>query len=200
MSKRKNASVEDPISPNLIPMIDIMFLLLLFFMLGADMAARETQEMNLPEANKAKEIDPNTNSTEPETIINIHHAPDGGVGCGKYDNKGVCRDKTHWKWTISGISYEPDRFKERLKILSDLSPEDAPDKDAKVGKDQGPVTSAFVREAWDKAVQLFNYEERKKKSGTKVGNKVIGIGLGQVAGRAHVRGRDPPELVERALD
>jgi len=131
MSKRKNASVEDPISPNLIPMIDIMFLLLLFFMLGADMAARETQEMNLPEANKAKEIDPNTNPTDPETIINIHHAPDGGVGCGKYDNKGVCRDKTHWKWTISGISYEPDRFKERLKVLSDLSPEDAPDKDAK---------------------------------------------------------------------
>ena len=130
MHKRKNASVEDPISPNLIPMIDIMFLLLLFFMLGADMAARETQEMLLPEANKAKEIE-DTREEEPETIINIHHAPDAGVGCGKYDNKGVCRDKLHWKWTISGISYAPDKFKERLKILSDLSPEDAVDKDAK---------------------------------------------------------------------
>lgn len=130
MHKRKNASVEDPISPNLIPMIDIMFLLLLFFMLGADMAARETQAMLLPDASKAKEIE-DVREEEPETIINIHHAPDGGAGCGKYDNLGVCRDKTHWKWTISGISYEPEKFKERLKILSDLSPEDAPDKDAK---------------------------------------------------------------------
>lgn len=55
----------------------------------------------------------------------------------------------------------------------------APDKDAKVGKDQGPVTSAFMKEALDKASQLFKFDERKKKSGTKVGNKVYGIGIGQ---------------------
>ena len=30
-------------NPNLIPMIDIMFLLLLFFMLGADMGQRELE-------------------------------------------------------------------------------------------------------------------------------------------------------------
>lgn len=131
MSKQKQAAVEDPQSPNLIPMIDIMFLLLLFFMLGADMAARETQEMLLPEAAKAKEIDPTRDQTEPETIINIHHAPDGGVGCGKYDNKGVCRDKTHWKWTISGKSYEVQAFKDQLKLLSDLALEDEPDPIAK---------------------------------------------------------------------
>jgi hypothetical protein len=122
MHKRKVAVVEDPISPNLIPMIDIMFLLLLFFMLGADMAARETAEMDLADANKAKEIDPNADQTEPETIVNIHHAPDGGVPCGKHDNKGVCRDKDHWKWTISGVAYNKDTIKERLTMLAELSP------------------------------------------------------------------------------
>src|SRR4051812_11857992 len=99
MHKRKLASVQDPVSPNLIPMIDIMFLLLLFFMLGADMAARETAEMLLPDADKAKEIDPNRAEDDPESTINIHHEVDGGAGCPVYENGGICRDKTHWKWS-----------------------------------------------------------------------------------------------------
>ena len=36
-------------------MIDIMFLLLLFFMLGADMGQREKEELILPNADKIKD-------------------------------------------------------------------------------------------------------------------------------------------------
>jgi CO/xanthine dehydrogenase Mo-binding subunit len=37
------------------------------------------------------------------------------------------------------------------------------------------VTSAFVREALDKGAELFGWEERKKKSGQRRGNKVTGV-------------------------
>ena len=43
-------SSESEISPNLVPMIDIMFLLLLFFMLSADMSQHDQEELKLPQA------------------------------------------------------------------------------------------------------------------------------------------------------
>ena len=41
------------------------------------------------------------------------------------------------------------------------------------------MTSAFLKEALDKGAAMFNWEEKKKQSGQKNGNKVIGIGIGQ---------------------
>ncbi|MBK7874654.1 MAG: biopolymer transporter ExbD [Planctomycetes bacterium] len=131
MHKRKVATVQDPQSPNLIPMIDIMFRLLLFFLLGADMAARETATMVLADADKSKEIDPNRDETEPETTINIHHEVAGDGACPIYDNGGVCRVKEHWLWSISGKSYTKETIGEKLKELAELSPEDHVDPDAK---------------------------------------------------------------------
>jgi CO/xanthine dehydrogenase Mo-binding subunit len=55
----------------------------------------------------------------------------------------------------------------------------APDSAAKIGADQGPVTSAFIKEALDKGGSLFNWPERSKRSGQKNGAKVTGIGIGQ---------------------
>jgi xanthine dehydrogenase molybdenum-binding subunit len=55
----------------------------------------------------------------------------------------------------------------------------APDSSSKMGADQGPVTSAFQKEGLDKAAQMFNWEERKKRSGQRVGSKITGIGIGQ---------------------
>ena len=49
----------------------------------------------------------------------------------------------------------------------------------KIGADQGPVTSAFLKEALDKGAAMFNWEEKKQRSGQKNGSKVIGIGVGQ---------------------
>ncbi|MGC1452477.1 MAG: molybdopterin cofactor-binding domain-containing protein, partial [Candidatus Sulfotelmatobacter sp.] len=55
----------------------------------------------------------------------------------------------------------------------------APDSNGKIGVDQGPVTSAFLKEALDKGATMFNWDEKKRRSGQKNGNKVIGIGVGQ---------------------
>ncbi len=55
----------------------------------------------------------------------------------------------------------------------------APDSNAKFGKDQGPVTSAFMKDALLKLKTISNWEERKKRSGQKNGTKVTGIGIGQ---------------------
>jgi xanthine dehydrogenase molybdenum-binding subunit len=55
----------------------------------------------------------------------------------------------------------------------------APEASSKMGADQGPVTSAFQKDALDKAAQTFNWEEKKRKSGQRVGGKVTGVGIGQ---------------------
>ncbi|MFO1184987.1 MAG: molybdopterin cofactor-binding domain-containing protein [Bauldia sp.] len=55
----------------------------------------------------------------------------------------------------------------------------APDTSSKLGADQGPVTSAFIKEALDKGAQMFDWANKSKLSKTKVGNKVIGVGVGQ---------------------
>ena len=129
MHKRKAPPLKEDISPNLIPMIDIMFLLLLFFMLGADMGKREHEELVLPLADKVKEDD-NKRSADPETTINIHHAND--VTCPVHANNGVCREPGHWKWAISGISYNQEDLARELKVLAELEPE--PQADNKSGK------------------------------------------------------------------
>jgi xanthine dehydrogenase molybdenum-binding subunit len=59
----------------------------------------------------------------------------------------------------------------------------APAGKAKFGPGTGPrntqayVTSAFVKEALDKGAELFNWEEKKARSGKRVGNKVRGSGV-----------------------
>jgi len=66
----------------------------------------------------------------------------------------------------------------------------APDNSGKIGKDRGPLTSAFQKEALDKAAMMFKWAERKKTSGQKNGNKVTGIGIGQGYHSAGTNGFD----------
>ena len=91
MSRFKSTDVEENVACNLIPMIDIMFLLLLFFMLSADMSQRVTEDMKLPVADKVKE-DPKKKEGYETTTVNLiseddkwfvkiagHAYPDWGV-------------------------------------------------------------------------------------------------------------------------
>jgi xanthine dehydrogenase molybdenum-binding subunit len=55
----------------------------------------------------------------------------------------------------------------------------APDKDGKEGEKQGPMTSAYLKNALDQGAKLFNWEEKKKLSGQRNGTKVTGVGIGQ---------------------
>jgi biopolymer transport protein ExbD len=70
MSRFKSVDVEENVACNLIPMIDIMFLLLLFFMLSADMSQRVTEDMKLPIAQHVKE-DPKQKEGYETTTVNL---------------------------------------------------------------------------------------------------------------------------------
>jgi CO/xanthine dehydrogenase Mo-binding subunit len=61
---------------------------------------------------------------------------------------------------------------------------------AKLGENQGPVTSCFLEEARAKGAALFGYEEKKALSGRRNGSKVTGIGLGQAFHPAGFAGFD----------
>jgi len=70
MSRFKGGDVEENVSCNLIPMIDIMFLLLLFFMLSADMTQRVAEDIPLPIAEHVKE-DPKQKEGYETTTVNL---------------------------------------------------------------------------------------------------------------------------------
>jgi xanthine dehydrogenase molybdenum-binding subunit len=55
----------------------------------------------------------------------------------------------------------------------------AADNDAKIGANQGPLTSAYQDETLVQGAELFNWEERSARSGQRNGSKVSGIGIGQ---------------------
>ncbi|HZE97840.1 MAG TPA: biopolymer transporter ExbD [Planctomycetota bacterium] len=92
---KKLPQVQETVSPNLIPMIDIMFLLLLFFMLGADMGHRELEDVTLPRSTQATE-----NNEEDRVIINAHHR--GDAACAAFGRRETCRDNAHWRIAIKG--------------------------------------------------------------------------------------------------
>jgi CO/xanthine dehydrogenase Mo-binding subunit len=63
--------------------------------------------------------------------------------------------------------------------------------DAKYDSQQGPVTSAYQREALERGAAAFNWNERKARSGQTNGSKVTGVGIGQAfhaAGRGGLDG------------
>jgi biopolymer transport protein ExbD len=101
-------------------MIDIMFLMLLFFMLGADMTQRELQTLELPKANQIKE-DPKFNDPKfTRTTVNLHHLEEGEIQCAAFAAKKLCREESHWAVSIRGKPF-PDWaqlrtfFEERAK-------------------------------------------------------------------------------------
>src|SRR4249920_339440 len=102
--KKKAGGISDYTNPNLIPMIDIMFLLLLFFMLGADMGQRELEEVMLPKASSMKE---DKEKDKNRLTINVYHRYE--VKCQAYEKSLVCRDDAHWRTGIKGKDYsEPE--------------------------------------------------------------------------------------------
>lgn len=66
----------------------------------------------------------------------------------------------------------------------------APDNNAKIGAKQGPVTSAYLKDALDKGAKMFNWDEKKKESGKQNGSKVIGVGVGSAYHSAGAAGFD----------
>ena len=58
------------------------------------------------------------------------------------------------------------------------------------GKDKGPVTSAYLKEALEQGAEKFRWAERSAQSGTRNGSKVKGYGIGQAYHTAGSSGFD----------
>ncbi|MBL8754029.1 MAG: biopolymer transporter ExbD [Planctomycetes bacterium] len=105
MGRLKMVEAEENVACNLIPMIDIMFLLLLFFMLSADMTQRVAEDMVLPIADQAEEDSAKKEAVD-HTVVNIVAEGAGYVV------------------KIAGNAYTfEDSLKPMLKELAELSPE-----------------------------------------------------------------------------
>ncbi len=123
MSGKKGApQIQDDVSPNLIPMIDIMFLLLLFFMLGADMGQRDLEVVQLPLADSIKEDKEKEDAAKGRLTINIHHEMPANTACAAYEAspREVCRQALHWKFAARGLDYtDPEKLADLLKKEAD---------------------------------------------------------------------------------
>ncbi len=112
------ATLEENVTPNLIPMIDIMFLLLLFLMLGADMGQRQMEDVILPVADAVKE-DKGIVGKDGLTIVNVYHAYAGD--CAAYRTGGICTEKSHWKIGVLGRDYTQKSIAALIKAHADLN-------------------------------------------------------------------------------
>jgi biopolymer transport protein ExbD len=125
--------VQEDVVCNLIPMVDIMFLLLLFFMLSADMSQRELEDLVLPQGDQVKEQPKDKPTNEKSTTINIFHRPDkGSFSCAVNKRNGICRDNEHWLIAIRSEEFTLDTIKAKLQELADDAREPDVDPEAKV--------------------------------------------------------------------
>jgi biopolymer transport protein ExbD len=94
-------AAEENVACNLIPMIDVMFLLLLFFMLGADMTQREREEVKLPVADACDEPDPAAIRDHGSTTVNlVHVATSSAAPCPAFERGDSCNDPSHWNYAV----------------------------------------------------------------------------------------------------
>jgi biopolymer transport protein ExbD len=119
MSKFSPPQPEESVSVNVVPLVDIMFLLLLFLMIGGDMSHRESTELQLPAADKAVEADRESSKEDRYAVINIHPLKDS---LNPLDP--TYRDLTNWSFAIGGEEHR-DYFEllEKLKVIADTKRE-----------------------------------------------------------------------------
>jgi biopolymer transport protein ExbD len=119
----KKQSVQEEVSPNLIPMIDIMFLLLLFFMLGADMGQRELEEVRLPSASSVREDKDTKEKGSERLTVNVYHMYEEKnkpqTGCDVFKRGEVCRAPNHWRIAIKGKDFQEKELVEWLRAAAD---------------------------------------------------------------------------------
>lgn len=132
--KHRKTEVKEDFVLNLIAMVDIMFLMLLFFMLSSDMSRRELAELVLPTADQVREDEKEkTDKKEHITTINVHHKPEeGGFTCSVNKVGGICREADHWLYAIRGKEFTKDTIKPQLKDEAEQSMET--DVDPQAGK------------------------------------------------------------------
>jgi biopolymer transport protein ExbD len=98
-----------------------MFLLLLFFMLNADMSQRELEELTPLIARHALQDDSKQDANR--ITVNVHHDADDRANpkCLPFVNE-VCRNDAHWHISMSGRRYEftKDGMNKLAQALTEL--------------------------------------------------------------------------------
>lgn len=80
--------------PNLVPLLDVMFVILLFLMLVADFGPRAHEPLHLPQATVTRDCWSGMRGTP--LPVNIHHRDDRACP------SRPCRVEEHWLITIHG--------------------------------------------------------------------------------------------------
>lgn len=115
-------ATEDSVYMNVIPMVDIMFLLLLFFMLTADFGSRELEKVKLAEGKTIKED--KQEEAKNRLNVNVFHTittkDNGTVSCVDFDSEKPCQDIGHWNVAIRGRRYGSKQLEEWAKYQAKI--------------------------------------------------------------------------------
>jgi biopolymer transport protein ExbD len=128
-------AVEESVACNLIPMIDIMFLLLLFFMLGADMTQRQLEEVRLPKADRCAKDENGSDGIRRTTVNVFHRSSRGNQEFPPCLQAGRCLDEDDWRIAIRGDEYTMNGIASRLREEAEL---DAPETRDAAGRRTSP--------------------------------------------------------------
>ena len=101
MSKITPPAPEENVAVNVVPLVDIMFLLLLFLMVGGDMSHRDSAELQLPLADKASEA---VKDEDNYVVVNIHPIRDPNSDAERLTQE--FRDITNWQFGIGGVEFK----------------------------------------------------------------------------------------------
>jgi biopolymer transport protein ExbD len=122
MKHKRPPPIKEDVTCNLVPMIDIMFLLLLFFMLSADMTQRQFEDVVLPSASMVQTGD-ELLGDEQITTINLFHKPEGGgFTCSLYKNL-ACRDAEHWRYAVRSLELTRETLDGQIKVEAESAME-----------------------------------------------------------------------------
>lgn len=117
MSSVRKADTEESVYLNVIPMVDIMFLLLLFFMLTADFGGRELEAVELAAGKTIKED--KQDEAKGRVNINVFHTVTKGeastVNCPAFDAMQPCREFPHWNIAIRGKKFGSNQLSQWAK-------------------------------------------------------------------------------------
>ncbi len=97
---------EESVNCNVVPLLDIMFLLLIFLMLGSDMSVRENADVHLAQASEAKET------------------PAGRAG--RVVTLNVLRRGDAWTYSMLDRDYDDASLPDRLAAVAADAPEPTP--------------------------------------------------------------------------
>ena len=103
---------EESVSPNIVPLLDVMFLLLIFLMIGSDMSVRETADVALAVASEAK-VQPAEQDGRFATLNVVHR----DVACAAHAEGRPCRDAAHWTYSMRGSEIGDGDLASRLALV-----------------------------------------------------------------------------------